>query len=190
MCAFLYTIGHSNLSVDRFVNLLRLGQVNTLCDVRSIPYSRYNPQFNRESLKTSLAALDIKYLYLGDVLGGRSKNPQHYRNSKLQYSLVASTPEFVNAIDRVFEVAQTHRVVLMCSESDPINCHRAILIYRHLRKRDVDLIHILGSGELEPQDEFERRLMEETKTPMQDLFMSHDELIERAYDKLGAKIAD
>ncbi len=185
----LFTIGHSTHPIDQFIKLLSMHSVNVICDVRSKPYSKHNPQFNREVLKASLDHDGIKYVFLGDQLGARSKHPSHYINGTVQYSMIAATPEFHEGLERIRRGMENYRVAIMCTEKDPLTCHRSILVCRHLRGSDIDIQHILEDGSLESNDDLERRLKSLLKIPEQDLFIPQKNLIEHAYDIQGEKIA-
>src|SRR5690242_9735719 len=127
-----YTIGHSTHAIEKFIALLKSSQIEAVSDVRSWPHSRMNPQFNRETLKRSLREAGIKYVFLGKELGARSEDRGCYRNGQVQYDLLANTELFKQGIERVKEGAQKYRVVLMCAEKDPLDCHRTILVARKL----------------------------------------------------------
>lgn len=185
----LFTIGHSTHHIEQFIQLLTMHSVDVVCDVRSNPHSKFNPQFSQEMLKASLKLAGIKYVFLGSQLGARSKYPSHYLNGVVQYSKIAATPEFNEGLDRIRKGLDEYRVAIMCAEKDPLMCHRSILVSRHLRNSDIDIQHILADGTLETNDDLERRLKSLLNIPEQDLFMSQEELIERAYDLQGEKIA-
>ncbi len=152
-----YTIGHSHTSIERFIGLLGLYQIGMLVDTRSQPYSRWAPQFNRESLRASLRQADIAYLYLGDTLGGRPRDPVYkLPNGKVDYGRVARAPAFLEGLQQLKREAEKRRVAVMCSEADFRKCHRFWLITRALVGDSVDVQHILHSGELAqtPPDAF------------------------------------
>jgi uncharacterized protein (DUF488 family) len=145
----LYTIGHGHTSVERFLELLRLHQIEALFDTRSQPYSRFAPQFNRESLKASLQHAGTVYLYLGDQLGGRSRDPVYkLPNGKVDSERLAGAPAFLEGLRQLKRDAEKRRVAIMCSEADYRKCHRFWLITRALVGDGVDVQHILHSGEL------------------------------------------
>src|ERR1700704_3164996 len=120
MTEAVYTIGHSTHSIEKFVELLGRAQITAVSDVRSRPYSRMNPQFNRENLKQSLSANGIKYVFLGKELGARSEDHSCYRNGQVQYDLLARTDLFKQGIERILEGTQKYRVALMCAEKEPL----------------------------------------------------------------------
>lgn len=186
----IYTIGHSNHSIEKFIDLLKNQAITAIGDVRSQPYSKYNPQFNYEALKQVLKKHNIAYVFLGKELGARSQDANCYdNNGKVQYARIAQTEDFKKGIDRLNKGMASYRIALMCAEKDPLMCHRTILICRHLRADDMMIKHVLEDGSLETQQEAEQRLMELLKIPKQDFFASQEQLIEQAYDMQGEKIA-
>lgn len=189
MNSTVYTIGHSTHPAEKVVDLLRRHRVTTLTDVRSRPYSRMNPQFNREAFSTELKAVGIAYVFLGRELGARSEDRNCYVEGKVQYELLARTELFQAGLERVIQGMTSHRVALMCAEKDPLTCHRAILVCRHLVARGVDVKHILEDGRLESHDDAISRLLRELGLPECDLFRSRNEIVEEAYSKRGEQIA-
>lgn len=172
------TIGHSNHMLDDFVSLLRKHEVTQVADVRSVPYSRYNPQFDRESLKQVLKVHGIKYVFLGREIGARPEDRSCYENGRVRYALLAQTDLFREGIKRVVQNAKENRVALMCAEKEPLDCHRTILVAKALTERGVAVEHILPDGRLESQEATLKRLLD---TPNQgDFFLSEDERIEKA----------
>lgn len=185
----LFTIGHSVHTMERFMAMLKEHNIDTLCDVRSSPYSRFTPQFNRESLKEDLAKHRILYLYLGAELGPRSSDPDCYENGKVQYKRLVEKEIFQQGLDRLRKGINTYRIALMCAEKDPLTCHRMILICRNLRGEDILIRHILEDGSLEDNRDTEQRLMKLLKIDPADLFSSEEEQIQRAYDLQAEKVA-
>ena len=106
------TIGHSNRPVDEFVAALQGNGVTAVADVRSAPYSRFNPAFNREQLKSALQARDISYVFLGKELGGRPSDPACYENGRASYLRMAQTEEFKRGLERVIHGSELHRIAL------------------------------------------------------------------------------
>jgi len=189
MSNIVYTIGHSTHSAQQFIALLLRHDITAVADVRSSPYSRFSPQFNREAIKTTLNEAGIEYIFLGDELGARSKDRCCYVNGKVRYDLLASTPLFQRGLERIAQGAQKDRIAMMCAEKDPLKCHRAILVSRHLVARGVAVQHILGGGALESHDHAIARLLHELGLPDRDLFRSRDDLIDEAYGRRGDGIA-
>ena len=149
----IYTIGHSTIEIKRYIDLLRRYSIQVLVDTRSQPYSRYAPQFNRETLNTSLSKADITYLYLGDQLGGRPQDDQYYgQNGNVDYDGLADAPFYRAGIARLRREAEASCVAIMCSEADYTKCHRYNLITRTLVHDGIEVQHILRSGDLAPTD--------------------------------------
>jgi len=150
----LFTIGHSSHTPEHFIGLLQQHRIEVLVDTRSAPYSRYSPQFDREALRDAVIAAGIKYLYLGDVVGGRPKDESHYdEHGRARYAAMGKNEEFLSGIARLERGADEFRVALMCSEEDPAHCHRRLLIGRVLSERGAELRHIRGNGELQPESQ-------------------------------------
>jgi uncharacterized protein (DUF488 family) len=145
----IYTIGHSHTAIDCFIGLLQLHRIQVLIDTRSQPYSRYAPQFNRKSLKTSLQQAGITYLYLGGQLGGRPRDTQYYlSHGKVDYERLAHAPFYRQGLERLMHEAERCCLAVMCSEADYHKCHRYWLIARSLVNEGIEVHHILHSGDL------------------------------------------
>ena len=157
----IYTIGHSIHHIDSFISLLQKHGIDAIADVRSVPYSRRNPQYNRETLNEKLREQGIAYVYLGKELGGRSDDPGCYENGRVSYRLLAKTPLFRSGIKRLLEGSIRNRIALMCAEKDPLHCHRSILVARELVEIGVDIEHILDNGHLETHDMTMKRLLKQ-----------------------------
>ncbi len=155
-----YTIGHSNVSDTVIISMLQKYRIRVLVDVRSSPYSQYNPQFNREVFRKTLMADHINYRYAGAYLGGRPKDPTCYKDKRLpdvhsdylhlvDYPALMQQESFIKGIDCLIELATQSSIALMCSEEDPQKCHRHHLIGVYLtRQRGVKVMHIRGDGTL------------------------------------------
>jgi uncharacterized protein (DUF488 family) len=145
----IYTIGHSSHAADHFTSLLLKYGIEVVVDTRSAPYSRYSPHFDRESLQALVAQSQMKYLYLGDAVGGRPKSEDHYdAQGRALYGRMGKDKEFLGAIARIERGAERFCVALLCSEEDPAHCHRRLLVGRVLAERGAELLHIRGNGEL------------------------------------------
>lgn len=138
----IYTIGHSTHEVDYFIELLDKHEINMVLDVRSIPYSRYTPQFNREILLKRLFLAGIDYGWCGDVLGGKDVKVEDYdahRKTKL----------FKGGIEEVADFPFSVRTAIMCSEHDHNKCHRNLMVAKSLEELGVEVSHILRDGSIE-----------------------------------------
>jgi uncharacterized protein (DUF488 family) len=186
----IYTIGHSNHPIERFLGLLQPHAITAVADVRSTPYSRFNPQFRREKLQAALASVGIQYVFLGQELGARSQDSTCYDSERrVSYAKLARTELFRKGIARLRTGLADHRISLMCAEREPLECHRTILVARELVREGVEVTHILGDGSLEPHDHALQRLAATLKLSGGDLFSDSADLIEQAYDLQAARIA-
>lgn len=185
----LYTIGHSTHETDAFVSLLGRHEIDALADVRSSPYSRFNPQFNRETLQRNLETSEIAYVFLGRELGARSEDSDCYENGRVQFDRLARTRLFQAGIERVREGAKRYRLALMCAEKDPLECHRTILVARTLVERGVEVRHILEDGSLETHERALDRLLKLFKLDEPDLFRTREDSIRDAYRLQAERIA-
>lgn len=186
----LYTIGHSTHSLDGLLALLRQHAITAVADVRSRPYSARLGHFNREELSAALEKADIKYVFLGKELGARRDEPESYSGDQAAYDRIALLPDFRGGMQRLRRGASQYQVALLCSEKEPLDCHRTVLVCRELR-RDFDIRHILADGSLEAHRETERRLVQQTGVT-RTLFepdLTDEELVQQAYDERARKIA-
>ena len=189
----IYTIGHSNHTIEHFIDLLKMHGVEVVADVRSVPVSSRHPQFNRDALKAALTSAGMKYLFLGKELGARRSEREAYEGQIASYERIAGLPVFREGLDRVRKGAESYRVALMCAEKDPLDCHRTLLVCRYLRDTITGSIrHILADGSLEAHEQTERRLVADMgmNADQAEMFSDQSEpTLERAYRKRGLKIA-
>jgi uncharacterized protein (DUF488 family) len=188
MSQVIYSIGHSNGSIERLIALLQQHSITAVADVRSQPYSRFNPQFNREVLASSLKSAGLEYVFLGQELGARSDDPACYRNGRAQYSLIAKAAMFQRGIGRLLSGAERFRLAVLCAEKEPLVCHRGILISRHLHENGIVVRHILEDGSLEDHECAVERLLTMHGLRDEHLFHSRDERIALAYEKQAEDI--
>ena len=210
----IFTIGHSNHTIETFIELLHQHQVTALADVRSSPYSRRFPQFNQSALKTALKTANIAYVPLGDKLGARPRDRDCYINGMARYDLIAATEAFKIGLNRLIQGSEKYQISLMCAEQDPIVCHRAILICPHLKNAGLEIYHIHKNGDLESNEDLENRVLKQNHLyklsklsadfqshvkqlslfdlqPIQTLEkpLSRAELVEKAYQLQSEKVA-
>lgn len=151
MTPFLYTMGHSNLEVDAFLNRLQKKAVQVVVDVRSAPYSRYVPQFNKEALAPVIRAAGLKYLFLGQELGGKPADPELLGDQgQVLYERIAASAAFAHGITRLLQgITDGWTIALICAEEDPLNCHRHLLIAKELEdNRRVAVWHVRADGSM------------------------------------------
>jgi uncharacterized protein (DUF488 family) len=185
----IFTVGHSTMSYEQFFQLLRSAHLSAIVDVRSAPYSRHLPHFNRDALRRELQEDKIEYRFLGRKLGGRPLDKGLFSDGVADYEKMAQAEEFRRGLEIVAEGARKHRLALMCSEHDPLDCHRCLLIGRALAERGVAVRHIQSSGSILSQDAVEERLLKLEDQPSGDLFRSRDERLAAAYRKRARKVA-
>jgi uncharacterized protein (DUF488 family) len=159
----IHTIGHSKLPIDRFLSLLAENRIKLLVDIRSVPYSRFAPQFNRKALEAVLLEAGFEYLFLGDKLGGRIQDPDCYLEGKLpemkagmaalvDYEALKAKAFFAEGVAELLSRAGEGSSAIMCSEEDPDRCHRKLLVGRRLLEEGVELVHIRSKvGTVQPE---------------------------------------
>ncbi len=185
------TVGHSNHEADAFLQLLVRHGVDEVVDVRSAPYSRYASQFNHDALRSALEDVGIGYTYLGGELGGRPADRSSYdADGRVRYNRVADSDDFDDGIRRVIRAADEGQVALVCTEKEPLECHRTLLVARNLVERGVAVGHILADGGLEAHDATMLRLVEVHKLPPDgDMFRTRDDVIAEALERQVRKFA-
>ena len=182
MTAFdLFSIGHSNIPADRFVAMQRAAGVSVIGDVRSTPVSRFCPWFSAKNLAPLLAKSGIGYTAYGVELGGRPNDPALYRDGIADFEAMARQADFQAGLDRLVAEAARCRLCMMCSEREPLECHRCLLIARALAARGLTVGHILHDGGIEPHAVTEQRLLA-LEGNEENLFVTgHSERLAAAY---------
>jgi len=168
-----WTVGHSNHGFDDFARLVLGEQIEFLIDVRSFPYSRYAPHFNRDELEAAMTQCGVRYLFFGEELGGRPTSEDHYdSDGHALYEPMSEEEPFTTAVERLIEGARHHRIALVCSEGEPQDCHRRLLVGKVLSDRGVELRHILPDGTIRAElsvalseDHEQCSFLEEEQTP-------------------------
>jgi|SRR5271155_896467 uncharacterized protein (DUF488 family) len=184
-----FTIGHSNHEWARLVSLLRAHGVTAVADVRSSPYSRSNPQFNRRAAQESLKAVGVAYVFLGRELGGRPEDRSCYVEGKVQYRKLAETMLFKKGLGRVVKGSRSHRIALLCSEAEPLACHRTILVAQELAISGISVGHIHSDGALEAHSVAMSRLVHLLGLDEKDLYRTRAEIIADACALQAKRIA-
>jgi uncharacterized protein (DUF488 family) len=185
----LFTIGYSPHLPESFLHILRKYKITAVADVRSLPYSQFKSEFNKEKIAEFLKRNGIAYVFLGDVCGARVEDPSCCVNGKVDFTLVSENPRFKEGLKRIISGMEKYRVALMCAEKDPITCHRAILICRNLASRGITIKHILSNGRAEENKESEQRLLQLFNLNNPDMFRSEEQRLDDAYLLQGKKIA-
>lgn len=178
-----YTVGHSTYPNERFIQLLNNNEINCVIDVRSIPYSKYAGNFNKDKIQPYLKNNRILYIFMGKELGARPEDTNLYApEGYLDFEKVSQNGLFQSGIARVLSGLQKgYRIALMCTEKDPIDCHRAILVGRELEKRDCSVLHIEEDGKFETQGQLEQRMLNHyfPNWGQQAMFVEHDTNVTR-----------
>lgn len=156
----IYTIGYSSFTVHEFIEILKKYQIEAVVDVRSSPSSSYFSDYDSFQLKEKLSEYHIYYVPLGKECGARPVDISCYRNGKVSFDLLAKTALFKSGILRILNGARKMRIALMCAEKDPITCHRTILICKNLKRDARKIFHIKSSGNVESQEDLEKRLLQ------------------------------
>ena len=189
MTVEMYSLGHSNLTFDEFANLLTKVGVSAVADVRSSPVSKQFPWFSRDDLRSNLRHRGISYSFLGEQLGGRPKNQSLFRNGIANYVAMAETEAFRTGIERLLAGAEKYRIAMVCSERDPLHCHRCLLVGRHLLSLGINTRHIHSQRAVETQVEAEDRLLIEENLYSDDFLYPRDQRINEAYMRRNREVA-
>ena len=169
-----YTVGHSIHTIDYFIELLKTFNINCIVDVRSIPASSYNPQYNQKALQNALKRVNILYLHFGEEFGA-----QHTEKNlldiygKVDFEKVRRTPKFLKGVERLKKgLNKKYNISLMCSEAEPFDCHRFSLISYHLARNNFDVKHILKDKTYITNEKLEQRLFNKysKQIPQNNLF--------------------
>ncbi|MCV7079578.1 hypothetical protein AWC27_02260 [Mycobacterium szulgai] len=185
----MFTIGHSTHDSSTFLRLLQRNRVTAIADVRSVPMSRHNPQFNKQAIEGTLDAAGIRYVFLGTQLGARTNDPACYVDGQVQYQRLSHTSEFRNGIELLLRGIKVHRIAIMCSEAEPLDCHRTVLISQVLIHHGLTIEHIHRDGRTESHAMAMHRLMIRFGLHQADLFRSPAELLQEALTRQEQRIA-
>lgn len=174
---YLYSIGHGNKTMEELIAELQKFSIRYLIDVRSKPYSKYYPQFNKEQMMLFFSNQSIVYNWWGEIIGGLPPFSWncHTSEGKVDYTKMSHNPTFIGGIERLVDANNKHyKTAIMCSESDPHLCHRSKLIGRMLSDRDIELQHIvrnkIGDIIAIPQSDIFTDIINETR----DLFSDNN----------------
>ncbi len=187
----IYTIGHSDHPLEEFLKLIRQHGIQAIADVRSEPFSRHAPQYNKEIIEGFLKRNQIEYVFLGRELGARRSERSCYVNGRAEYERIAELEVFRQGIQRVSRGVAKYHLALMCTEKDPLFCHRCVLVGRVLSEAGLAVQHIHADGHLELQNEVEERMIRVVGVQL-DLFAGGSDLralVKRAYHEQGTRLA-
>jgi len=192
----IYTIGHSTHQIDFFLELLKKYSVNCIIDVRSVAASSYNPQYNKEPLSNFLKKNNITYLHFSEEFGARHSDPDLLdEEGKVDFEKVRKSYSFKNGIERIWQGLEKNFVIsLMCSESEPFDCHRFSMVSIALEKEGFDVKHILKDKSIKSNAQLENLLLKkyDKKLPKPDMFtpnVSLEDQLQVAYKLRNKEIA-
>jgi uncharacterized protein (DUF488 family) len=159
----LFSVGHSNQELSQLIALLEKAGVAAVADVRSSPYSGRLPQFNRAPLESEMKRSGIAYVFLGDLLGGRPRDRELYdADGRVEYERVRATAEFHSGLERLLSGLERYTVAMLCSEDDPLDCHRGLMIAPAAKEQGASPLHLRKDGSTETMEAMELRLLAET----------------------------
>lgn len=194
----IYSIGHTNHTIDKFILMLRKQNINCIVDVRSTPFSKYTPQFNKDTLQKSLNIRGIHYLHMGKEFGARRDSTLLYsKEGYLDFEKARQDVDFLSGVERLKDGCEKgFRIALMCTEKDPLDCHRAIMVSKGLKDNGFNVRHILPDNTIQSQEKIEERLLDKYFPDRFQISFStylgerktEEEMIDEAYQKRNAEI--
>ena len=187
-----FTIGCSIHLTEQFVSSLKKYKVAAVVDVRSMPFSKHSPQFNQNILKAYLPKQDIEYVHLGKEFGARREESEAYSNDIVDFKKVSKLSIFQHGIERIYTAIDHYgwNIALMCTEKDPIDCHRFLLVAKNVAKvLDINIKHILFDGSYIDHCALEQKMLKESPVKPSLFDDDPDSLLEQAYEFYGRKIA-
>ena len=157
----IYTIGHSNYTMERLIDMLEYYNINCVVDIRGTPYSKYNIQFDKETIRYTLTNAGFVYIYMGKELAAKRIRNNYYNNEGYSnFEEVIKEEEFKRGVERLKNGCEKgYKIILLGAMQDPIRCHRSILVGRELVKNDFDVKHILDDYSIVTQDDIEEMLL-------------------------------
>ena len=157
-----FTIGHSVSPIEEFMDLIKAFGINCIVDVRSIPYSKYAPQYNKDSLKEYLSRNQVRYLSMGKEFGARRDEKELYaREGYLDFNKVRLSKSFLQGVERIMQgLAKGFVIALMCTEKVPVDCHRTIMVAKGLHDKGIEVAHITHDKKILEQQDIDRILLD------------------------------
>lgn len=194
----IYTIGHSNYSIERFIKMLKYHEINCVVDIRGTPYSKYNIQFNKETIRKTLIDNGFIYIYMGKEFAVQRNDRSSYtKEGYADFEKVIYDSDFIHGVERLkLGCEKGYKIALMGAMQDPINCHRAVLVGRALVEKGFTIKHILHENTLASQKDMEDRILEKYFSSRNQVTIdsllgkepSKGELIKEAYKKSNREI--
>lgn len=186
-----FTIGHSIHPLSKFLKFLASCNINCIADVRGIPYIKYASQFNKEYLQSEIKQKNINYLFMGDVLGATDYASLKSEEGGIDFKKALETKEFTAGIERIIEeIKKGSTIAIMCTDKEPLSCHRFALVSRALALKGIIVNHILKHGTLCSNDELENRLLEKYQPDYKQASQSpaRQEALEKAYHEQSKQL--
>ena len=194
----IYTIGHSNYTIERLIDMLRHYNINCVVDIRGTPYSKYNVQFDKETIRYTLSKAGFIYIYMAKELAAKRINKESYNEEGYSdFEKVIKEKEFLEGIERLKNGCNKgYNIVLLGAMQEPIRCHRSILVGKALRKCGFNVKHILDDYSTASQDDIEQMLLDKyfsnrEQMTIDDLIgnsLSREEMIEEGYRMANKEI--
>ena len=171
----LYTVGHSSHTQEEFLRLLQEDDVNCIVDVRSVPASKYAPQFNQDALESFLRYHGMTYYFFGHEFGARRMDSFN-NNGQVDFELAVHTRLFQQGVERLTSLLSNHHVALMCSEANPLECHRFALVARYFHEQGIEVLHILKDASTVNHTSLEQEMVKQYLTVRKPQLADVDEL--------------
>ena len=194
----IYTIGHSNYDLSRLVDMLNKYNINCVVDIRGIPYSKYNVQYNKEAIQKTLNDLGFTYIYMAKEFAAKRDSKISYnKEGYADFHKVINEESFKNGIERLkIGISKGYRIALLGAMQEPVRCHRSILVGRYLRDNNINVKHILDDYSIASQEEIEEMLLNKyfsnrNQLTIDDLIgnsLSNEEMIEEGYELANKEI--
>ena len=187
----IYTIGHSNYTVERLIDMLKHYNINCVVDIRGTPYSKYNIQFDKETIRYTLTKAGFIYIYMAKELAAKRINKQSSNEEGYSdFEKVVKEKEFLEGIERLKNGCNKgYKIALLGAMQEPIRCHRSILVGRALRENGFNVKHILDNYSIASQEDIEQMLLDKyfsnrAQMTIDDLIgnsLNREEMIEEGY---------
>lgn len=194
----IYTVGHSNYSVDRLIDMLKKYDINCVVDIRGTPYSKYNVQYNKETIRNTLISAGFVYIYMAKELAAKRENKESYnKEGYSDFEKVCKEEDFFAGIERLKNgCTKGYRIALLGAMQEPIRCHRSILVGRALREYGFEVKHILHDYSIASQDDIEDMLLDKYFSNRNELTidellgnkMSREDMIKEGYRRANKEI--
>lgn len=189
MTSTIYTTGYAGHTIPSLVQLLQAIGITVLADVRSTPFSGRRPEMDKPALMQALRDGGMRYIFMGEQLGGRPRNPKLYRAGKIDPQALLAHEGYKTGVARLIAGAAEHTICLLCAERDPISCHRGLYIAESLQEAGMQVRHLIGGEQPEDHQATRARMAELVNMEHADLFASENARLTMAIEHMREKIA-